>query len=46
MVIDIVDKELNMLRNAFADDFRESTNRKATIVNEHLILASDIAQTM
>jgi class 3 adenylate cyclase len=55
MATDIVDKELKALRNArwekaFAEenqvDSRENNNRKATIVIEHLIQASDIAHTM
>jgi 3'5'-cyclic nucleotide phosphodiesterase len=58
MATDIVDKELKTLRNARwtkafsedalkadeADDLR--VNRKATIVIEHLIQASDVAHTM
>lgn len=50
---DIADKELKALRNnrwqkAFAsncneEDARDNTNRKATIVIEHLILASDVS---
>eukprot|EP00538_Stauroneis_constricta_P012653 CAMPEP_0119570456 /NCGR_PEP_ID=MMETSP1352-20130426/43621_1 /TAXON_ID=265584 /ORGANISM="Stauroneis constricta, Strain CCMP1120" /LENGTH=1121 /DNA_ID=CAMNT_0007620125 /DNA_START=581 /DNA_END=3943 /DNA_ORIENTATION=- len=55
MATDIVDKELKQLRNnrwdkAFGDSFEESLhdarNRKATIVIEHLIQASDVAHTM
>jgi len=55
MATDIVDKELKNLRNArwekaFSeeDDMtnRDSVNRKATIVIEHLIQASDVAHTM
>ena len=55
MATDIVDKELKTLRNArwakaFSDDPddnpRDAVNRKATIVIEHLIQASDIAHTM
>lgn len=55
MATDIVDKELKALRNArwekaFAEenqvDSRDNNNRKATIVIEHLIQASDIAHTM
>lgn len=57
MATDIVDKELKQLRNdrwdkAFHEDkekfesSRENINRKATIVLEHLIQASDIAHTM
>jgi len=57
MATDIVDKELKTLRNArwakaFSDnaDTKESKqdriNRKATIVIEHLIQASDVAHTM
>jgi hypothetical protein len=52
----IVDKELKTLRNkrwdtAFSEDHQEEkkqdvTNRKATIVIEHLIQASDISHTM
>lgn len=53
---DIVDKDLKTLRNsrwdtAFAAEHREESNtttvnRKATIVIEHLIQASDVAHTM
>jgi hypothetical protein len=54
MATDIVDKELKTLRNlrwdrAFANkgmDDANMTNRKATIVIEHLIQASDVAHTM
>ena len=56
MATDIVDKELKALRNARRDKaFSQNTgeesqhdrvNRKATIVIEHLIQASDIAHTM
>lgn len=56
MATDIVDKELKALRNkrwdtAFSQeqehkDLRDNVNRKATIVIEHLIQASDIAHTM
>jgi len=56
MATDIVDKELKELRNArwntaFKGDAAEedadtARNRKATIVIEHLIQASDIAHTM
>lgn len=55
MATDIVDKDLKKLRNsrwekAFSDTYDESpemaTNRKATIVIEHLIQASDVAHTM
>lgn len=58
LATDIMDKELKTLRNARWDKaFSESasvreestmdtTNRKATIVIEHLIQASDIAHTM
>jgi hypothetical protein len=56
MATDIIDKELKVLRNdrwakAFHDiateeNPQESTNRKATIVIEHLIQASDVAHTM
>ena len=56
LATDIVDKELKSLRNArwdsaFADSHREenprdTVNRKATIVIEHLIQASDVAHTM
>jgi 3'5'-cyclic nucleotide phosphodiesterase len=55
MATDIVDKELKTLRNnrwdrAFSQSEDiiepEATNRKATIVIEHLIQASDVAHTM
>lgn len=57
LATDIVDKELKELRNrrwevAFSETARlddspqEHMNRKATIVLEHLIQASDIAHTM
>jgi len=58
MATDIADKDLKDLRNgrwakAFSeegsvdgDDPRDAVNRKATIVIEHLIQASDIAHTM
>ena len=58
MATDIVDKELKSLRNArwekafsseaVLDSANEidATNRKATIVIEHLIQASDVAHTM
>jgi hypothetical protein len=57
MATDIVDKELKALRNlrwdrAFSEaakteiDASEGKNRKATIVIEHLIQASDVAHTM
>jgi 3'5'-cyclic nucleotide phosphodiesterase len=56
MATDIVDKELKMLRNlrwdrAFSQaaqilNTSDSVNRKATIVIEHLIQASDVAHTM
>ena len=57
MATDIVDKELKALRNerwdkAFNDetpsneDKQVSLNRKATIVIEHIIQASDVAHTM
>lgn len=55
LATDIVDKELKSLRNArwenaFSCDLREdpldAVNRKATIVIEHLIQASDVAHTM
>ena len=52
---DIVDKDLKQLRNkrwdlAFKHQIQENsqdaTNRKATIILEHLIQASDVAHTM
>ena len=56
LATDIADKELKVLRNtrwdsAFAETEREenprdTVNRKATIVIEHLIQASDVAHTM
>lgn len=56
MATDIMDKDLKALRNgrwerAFSEkcrahDERETVNRKATIVIEHLIQASDVAHTM
>jgi hypothetical protein len=56
MATDIFDKELGLLRKkrwdkAFqegpeGDSREEDTNRKATIVIEHLIQASDVAHTM
>jgi 3'5'-cyclic nucleotide phosphodiesterase len=55
MATDIVDKDLKMIRNlrwdrAFATEqapnSRDMINRKATIVIEHLIQASDVAHTM
>lgn len=56
MATDIVDKELKSLRNArwekaFSETHRDENerdtiNRKATIVIEHLIQASDISHTM
>ena len=55
MATDIMDKDLKALRNARWDKaFKENadegtttaTNRKATIVIEHLIQASDVAHTM
>jgi hypothetical protein len=56
MATDIADKELKALRNlrwdrAFSSvsvdmDQRDTINRKATIVIEHLIQASDVAHTM
>ena len=57
LATDIVDKELKALRNArwekaFSEtatkdeNERDTINRKATIVIEHLIQASDIAHTM
>ena len=58
MATDIMDPDLKQLRNnrwdaAFAkteqpldDDNRRAINRKATIVIEHLIQASDVAHTM
>ena len=58
MSTDIVDKDLKALRNgrwdkAFKNDGtitddnqRDAVNRKATIVIEHIIQASDISHTM
>lgn len=56
LATDIADKELKILRNARWDrafdethreeDIRDTVNRKATIVIEHLIQASDVAHTM
>lgn len=57
LATDIADKELKALRNnrwetafnmemARSDDEQENVNRKATIVMEHLIQASDVAHTM
>jgi len=58
MATDIVDRELKELRNARWDrafnpeqssveeDPRQTVNRKATIVLEHLIQASDVSHTM
>lgn len=56
LATDIMDKDLKALRNqkwdkAFTDhgtqdSARDSINRKATIVIEHLIQASDVAHTM
>jgi hypothetical protein len=54
MATDIMDKELKVLRNerwerAFsetAEGLQENTNRKATIIIEHLIQASDVSHTM
>jgi len=56
MATDIVDKELKSLRNArwekafqkekLVESARDTNDRKATIVIEHLIQASDIAHTM
>ena len=56
MATDIMDKDLKALRNgrwerAFSEKVvdhneRENINRKATIVIEHLIQASDVAHTM
>jgi 3'5'-cyclic nucleotide phosphodiesterase len=54
MATDIVDKDLKNLRNArwdkafkdVEDDPEKDVNRKATIVIEHLIQASDVAHTM
>ena len=57
MATDIVDKDLKALRNkrwetAFSkqqpdsEEPRDTMNRKATIVIEHLIQASDVGHTM
>jgi class 3 adenylate cyclase len=55
MATDIMDKDLKALRNgrwekAFneepGDNLEEAVNRKATIVIEHLIQASDVSHTM
>ena len=57
MATDIMDKDLKTLRNArwerafnepatSCEDRRDTVNRKATIVIEHLIQASDVAHTM
>lgn len=56
MATDIVDKELKAIRNAkwdrafsesgYQNQTFENVNRKATIVIEHLIQASDVAHTM
>jgi len=55
MATDIMDKDLKALHNAHwdwafsetsSDNDRDNINRKATIVIEHLIQASDIAHTM
>ena len=55
LATDIMDKELKELRNKrWADAFnpqaeqrsQQAINRKATIVIEHLIQASDVAHTM
>lgn len=58
MATDIIDEELKVLRNerwqkAFSEasihqhrEGKELTDRKATIVIEHLIQASDVAHTM
>jgi hypothetical protein len=55
MATDIMDKDLKQLRNArwdkafkdpAIDATKESIDRKATIVIEHLIQASDVAHTM
>jgi len=58
MATDIMDKELKALRDArweraflgsssaSTESSRDSVNRKATIVIEHLIQASDVAHTM
>jgi hypothetical protein len=57
MATDIVDKDLKTLRNArwekafseagvMVDNHEDRINRKATIVIEHLIQASDVSHTM
>jgi hypothetical protein len=58
MATDIIDSDLKKLRNARWDkafqeksleskeELREDINRKATIVLEHMIQASDVAHTM
>ena len=56
MATDIVDQDLKALRNARWDkafktaagkeDPRDAVNRKATIVIEHIIQASDVSHTM
>ena len=58
MATDIVDKDLKALRNARwerafkksggsdAEDSKAANDRKATIVIEHLLQASDVAHTM
>ena len=57
MATDIMDKELSSVRNArwekafsetttFEEDQKVAKNRKATIVIEHLIQASDVSHTM
>eukprot|EP00934_Nitzschia_sp_Nitz4_P002003 Nitzschia sp. Nitz4//scaffold23_size168460//26387//30285//NITZ4_002207-RA/size168460-snap-gene-0.151-mRNA-1//-1//CDS//3329543599//2003//frame0 len=57
LATDIMDKDLKTLRNnrwdkafsetrGYEESAAESTNRKATIVIEHLIQASDVAHTM
>jgi hypothetical protein len=57
MATDILDKDLKVLRNsrwdrafqesaAVPENMRDTVNRKATIVIEHLIQASDVSHTM
>ncbi len=55
LATDIMDKDLKSLRNArwekafsshYAESVKDSIDRKATIVIEHLIQASDISHTM
>jgi hypothetical protein len=58
MATDIMDKDLKVLRNsrwdrafqeqsaAVPENIRDTVNRKATIVIEHLIQASDVSHTM